>query len=127
MLCPCCSTLEYDICCKPYIEGERYPPTPETLMRSRYTAFFLKKVDYIEKTMRGKALEAFDRKSFEQNMKETDWVSLEVQEVNDMGSTSTVEFIAIYQKEDLKGKLHELSLFHKIDGKWYYVSDMILR
>lgn len=37
--CPCGTGSSYETCCKPYISGEKPAPTPEDLMRSRYTAY----------------------------------------------------------------------------------------
>lgn len=44
--CPCGSMSSYSKCCKPYHEGE-IPPTPEALMRSRYSAYSKGLVDYV--------------------------------------------------------------------------------
>ena len=44
--CPCGSGLSFDACCRPYHQGER-PPSPEALMRSRYSAFALSQRDYL--------------------------------------------------------------------------------
>lgn len=49
--CPCGSTEEFESCCSPYISGNRLAPTAEALMRSRYTAFTLGDLDYIESTI----------------------------------------------------------------------------
>ncbi|RBP61465.1 SEC-C motif-containing protein [Brenneria salicis ATCC 15712 = DSM 30166] len=45
-LCPCCSGLQYSACCQPYIGNTRTAAEPETLMRSRYTAYVKHDVDY---------------------------------------------------------------------------------
>jgi SEC-C motif domain protein len=50
LLCPCCSGLTYQNCCKPFHNGGLTAPTPEALMRSRYTAYCRGLVDYIIKT-----------------------------------------------------------------------------
>src|SRR4051794_7920111 len=47
--CPCCSGLDYNVCCKTYHEGQP-APTPLALMRSRYSGYALRKIDYIIKT-----------------------------------------------------------------------------
>lgn len=39
--CPCGSQIEYKSCCGVYHQGARVAPTPEALMRSRYTAYSL--------------------------------------------------------------------------------------
>ena len=49
-LCPCGSGLAYDQCCRPYIEGEKWPETAEALVRSRYTAYGSGHFDYLVET-----------------------------------------------------------------------------
>src|SRR5690625_64062 len=49
MKCPCHSGKEYAACCAPYHQGE-LPPTPATLMRSRYSAYALGNAAYIIET-----------------------------------------------------------------------------
>jgi hypothetical protein len=48
--CPCGSRLLYKQCCQPYHDKKALPPTPEALMRSRYSAYSLNIVDYIVET-----------------------------------------------------------------------------
>ena len=48
--CSCGSGRDYVTCCQPYVEGRAHPETPEALMRSRYTAYTMADIDYIEKT-----------------------------------------------------------------------------
>jgi SEC-C motif-containing protein len=50
-LCPCSSGLRAPACCAPFHRGEREPPTPEALMRSRYSAYALKQVDHLWRTL----------------------------------------------------------------------------
>jgi SEC-C motif-containing protein len=44
--CPCGSGEKYSSCCQKYHKGE-LPPTPEALMRSRYSAYSKGLVDYV--------------------------------------------------------------------------------
>ncbi|MDC0710684.1 YchJ family metal-binding protein [Stigmatella sp. ncwal1] len=50
-VCPCTSGLRYRQCCAPYHRGEAEPPDAEALMRSRYSAFALREVGYLWKTL----------------------------------------------------------------------------
>ncbi|MCP4475976.1 MAG: hypothetical protein GY821_15710, partial [Gammaproteobacteria bacterium] len=61
MPCPCRSGQLYRQCCEPLIRGQQHAKTPLQLMRSRYIAYALENMDYIEATMRGKALEAVQK------------------------------------------------------------------
>jgi SEC-C motif-containing protein len=59
--CPCGTGLELAQCCEPFIKGKSKAPTAEKLMRSRYSAFALGDIDYIEKTTDPSARTTFDR------------------------------------------------------------------
>ena len=49
--CPCSSGARYSACCAPYHRGTREAPDAEALMRSRYSAFALREVDYLWRTL----------------------------------------------------------------------------
>lgn len=119
--CPCGSGTAFKVCCEPYLNHEKYAPTPEALMRSRYTAYFKGNLDYIEATMRGPALIGFDKRRVPKYPQE--WIGLEVIRAHgdldpDIGY---VEFIAHYLQNNKKNQMHEISKFHREEGRWYYV------
>jgi SEC-C motif domain protein len=49
--CPCSSGLKYRECCARYHRGQAEAPDAEALMRSRYSAFALKEVEYLWRTL----------------------------------------------------------------------------
>ena len=49
--CPCSSGLRYSACCARYHRGTAEAPDAEALMRSRYSAFALREVDYLWRTL----------------------------------------------------------------------------
>jgi SEC-C motif-containing protein len=49
--CPCHSGTRYRDCCGPFHAGIALPPTPEALMRSRYSAFARGLVPYLRLTL----------------------------------------------------------------------------
>jgi len=49
--CPCGSGLRLHLCCGPYLRGDREPPDAEALMRSRFSAFALRNVDHLWRTL----------------------------------------------------------------------------
>ena len=59
-LCVCDSGKLSNACCDLYISGQKPAPNPESLMRSRYTAYTQANIDYIVATMRGAALDGFN-------------------------------------------------------------------
>lgn len=129
MQCPCHSGKEYSACCGPYHEGQssgccgpyhkgQSPPTPLQLMRSRYSAYALGKVDYIiatthslnpDRAQSGKKW----RESIQAFCNSTDFTGLEILEEGD----STVTFRAILGE---KGSYVEKSEFGQEGGKWRY-------
>lgn len=122
-LCPCGSQNTYENCCGLYLEQKQKPQTPEQLMRSRYTAYSLGKIDYIKNTMKGKALIGFNELEAEKWAKSVKWINLDV--ITSSMSTSDIGFVefAARLSENKQIKIiHELSEFHKENGSWFYVS-----
>lgn len=123
-LCPCQSQKSYAECCEPFITGNARPQTPEQLMRSRYTAYTSANMDYIVDTMKGKALEGYDKeasKTWAQNVK---WLGLEVIDApKAQAAKGFVEFIASFEENGEVKTIHEKSEFARIGGgsRWYYV------
>ncbi len=121
--CPCGSNKTYLACCEKFLQGKQIPPTPEALMRSRYTAFTFSNIDYISQTMTGVALQNFNPDNAKVWAKQIKWLGLEVInaspiENNERGS---VEFIVHYLLNDRKQNLHEISEFRRENDRWYYV------
>jgi SEC-C motif-containing protein len=50
-LCPCTSGRPYASCCRPLHAGEREAPTPEALVRARFSAFARADVAYLWRTL----------------------------------------------------------------------------
>ncbi|WP_316356301.1 YchJ family protein [Candidatus Neptunichlamydia sp. REUL1] len=97
------------------------PPTPESLMRSRYTAYTQNNLDYIEKTMQGEALKRFDRKGGTG----VEGIKLDVLFSEEEGNAGTVQFIAHFRHQGEERLLHEISSFQKVNGKWYYTKGIV--
>jgi SEC-C motif domain protein len=125
-LCPCGSEKRYLECCGAAIQLKNPAKTPEALMRSRYTAYVEENWDYIKKTMRLPALAQFNKKEAVRRARDetTQWLGLEVLASSiesDNPNIGYVEFKAKYRSKGVEGLIHENSIFHFIDGKWYYV------
>jgi len=123
--CPCGSSKNYQDCCGLFIETDKNADTPESLMRSRYTAYTLANMAYIKKTMRGKPLDGFNEAEAETWAKQDEWAGLEVLKSSMEDSNADigyVEFIASYKDQGKKQSIHELSKFQRIEGKWFYTS-----
>lgn len=121
--CPCGSGSEYEECCGPLIGGTP-APTPEALMRSRYTAFVHRDLDYIECTHAKEVRDSFNRSAAESTAKSAEWISLEIRDTSDGGEgddTGTVEFTARFKKDGELLVHHEKSNFRREEGRWVYV------
>lgn len=106
-------------CCGAFIEGDALPTTPEQLMRSRFTAYATNRIDYIKKTMSGKALKIFNRGS--QTSASLNWQDLTILDAplptTDEG---TVEFVARYLLNGEIHSMHEKSKFRFHKKRWFY-------
>ncbi len=112
--CPCGSGAAYADCCGPYHQGVP-APTPEALMRSRYSAFALNLTDYLlaswHASTRPASLAADDQ---------TRWVRLEIMESEAAGAQGRVHFRATFREGRRWAVLEEASRFLREEGRWYY-------
>ena len=120
MICPCGKGL-YAACCQPFHDGTP-APTPEQLMRSRYSAFARGLTAYLlatwHPTTRPKKL-VLDP--------EQEWLRLEVLSSTGgfLDSEGTVEFRATWRERGVTEVLHERSRFVREDGRWCYLSGSV--
>jgi len=123
-LCPCGSNRDFAACCHRYHSGEAIPETAEALMRSRYSAYVVGNVDYLENTWHPSTRKAFDKQSTQRDMPAIQWQGLKIlkceQGLKD-DDRGFVTFDAHYQNADTAYLLHERSRFLKQDGRWFYV------
>ena len=135
--CPC-GGASYASCCGPYIAGDTVPPTAETLMRSRYTAFTLRDEAYLRATWHASTCPADALFAEEEKVH---WLGLEVKsalrlrqrkaESADQAEEiyrDSVEFVARYKVNGRAHRLHEVSRFvreadQRGDGalRWFYL------
>ncbi|MCD2177559.1 YchJ family protein [Rhizobium sp. C1] len=120
--CPCGSGKLILACCGPILAGKP-APTAEVLMRSRYTAYATGKLDYIEETCAGPAAKAFDRLEAERSGLGTEWLGLTItgREAGLEGDeTGKVSFTFRVRQNGQEVSASEVSLFRKIDRRWFY-------
>lgn len=119
--CPCGSGQPYAACCGLYIDGGQRPETAECLMRSRYTAYTLKREPYLLRTWHAST------RPGELGLGEdgaTKWLGLEVIRAEAGGAgdaQGSVEFVARYKVNGKAGRLREVSRFTRENGQWSYV------
>ena len=120
--CPCGSGATLNECCRRYISGSERAETPEALMRSRYTAYTMANIPYIQLTMKGKAAVGYQPESAVQWAQSVTWLGLRVLNSYMKGDDrGFVEFVAVFSHEGREQQIHELSEFQKIKGIWYYM------
>jgi SEC-C motif-containing protein len=126
-VCPCNPDNKLEECCGPYLAGDKLPPTAETLMRSRYSAYVVEDYPYILKTCHEKTRPADDEFEDARGIK---WCGLEIRATEAGGeddTEGTVEFVAGYRTKDGILGLHEKAEFVKEDGQWFYVDGDIVK
>jgi SEC-C motif-containing protein len=123
-LCPCGSGFALEDCCGPVVEGV-LAATPEALMRSRYTAFVLRRIDHVDRTHAPAIRQDFNRAEAERAAAETEWLGLEVRQSSETGDTGTVEFVIRFRREGQELMQHEVSQFCRVDGQWLYESGQV--
>jgi SEC-C motif-containing protein len=125
MQCPCGSNLSFDACCGPFLRGEAHAPTAEALMRSRYTAYTFKNIDYIANTFAPESRLKFNRQAATQWAEQANWLSLRVvstEKGQAADQEGVVEFIAKYRQLWQTIAHHERSRFRKSgQGLWLFV------
>lgn len=122
--CPCQSGENYGNCCAPYHNSARTAPTPEALMRSRFSAYALDLRAYLINTWtpqtRPKHLPP----------PSLHWVGLSILDAPDPEKTPTpdhgaVHFRAIHRQGDNWGFLEERSTFLRINTRWFYLDGQV--
>lgn len=113
--CPCGSQHTYAKCCQRYHEGA-FAPTPETLMRSRFTGFVLKLENYLRASWHSSS-----RPTTLSLDDSPDWLSLRILDSSEASDTGRVHFQAIYRMGSGWGYLQENSEFVREHGRWYYL------
>ncbi|WP_127956755.1 YchJ family metal-binding protein [Serratia microhaemolytica] len=123
-LCPCHSGLNYSDCCEPFLTGKQHAPSPGKLMRSRYSAFVQKNVDYFIDTWHPECRPEEWRGVISSSFDNTQLLSLLVVEES-FGSSANegfVEFMVRLIENDAPARLmHERSRFLRVGERWYYI------
>ena len=119
--CPCGSLKSVDQCCNLYITSDLSPPSPEALMRSRFTAYCQHNYDYIYKTYTKQKREQLTVREITEAAKDTTWLRLTVLSSFEIGSEGEVEFYAHYKIKSDFYIMHEHSFFIVEDDSWRYL------
>jgi len=117
--CPCGSKVDYLHCCGRYLVSGEIPQSAEQLMRSRYSGFVVEDESYLSATWHPDTRPS--RVRLNENQR---WLGLSIRDTDAGGpddQTGVVEFVARFKINGKGHRLHEISRFEKIDGRWYYM------
>lgn len=118
MKCPCNPEKDYKNCCQKAHTNINTVSTADQLMRSRYSAFVLANIDYLQKSHHSSTRPSKkEKKEIEVWTKSVNWLKLEV--LN--STTNTVEFKAFFMENGAINAIQENSKFCKENGYWVYL------
>ena len=126
--CSCGSGVAYAECCGELLAGIRMANTAIELMRSRYSAYVVKNVDYLVRTTHPTARSVDLADSIRAWMRKVEWLKLHVistEAGTENDEIGKVEFMAEYLTDTAPGRHHECSVFEKVDGHWYYTGEEV--
>ena len=121
--CPCGSEQPYTACCQPWhvgLDAGIHAPTPEALMRSRYSAYAVGLIDYLLRTWHPSTGPG------ELELSPIKWIGLEVLHAETAGDAGVVEFVALCRVNGRAQRMHEVSRFMRQDGCWYYIDGQVV-
>lgn len=123
--CPCGSGQPYKTCCFMYHMEKEHPPTAEALMRSRYSAYALKKAEYLLYSWHPDTRP----KTLDLAAEPAKWIGLKIGTLTGGGpadSEGTVAFVARYKIGGRAARLEETSRFARFKGRWVYVDGTVI-
>jgi len=142
MQCPCGSDISFNQCCFLIINQELIAQSPEQLMRSRYSAYATKAVDYIYQTYTNSSRALQSKSDISVWANDTKWLKLIVHSASDYTfsrnehsvdvannehSLPTVSFSAFYLHQGAYFLMKETSRFMLEDNQWRYLDGKVSR
>jgi SEC-C motif-containing protein len=118
--CPCGSGRTFGECCEPILKQQKPAATAEQLMRSRFTAHFLRDHQHLHRTYLPTARQPYveEKEAIELNWKR---LVIHAHEPGPKPDVATVDFSAYYDDNGVEQAMHEKSEFRQIDGQWFFV------
>ena len=117
--CPCGGGA-FEACCGRYLQQGQLAPTPEALMRSRYSAFVRGDEAYLRASWHPRTCPPGPLVDPDPALK---WLGLDIKSasVDADGASGMVEFVARFKHGGRAQRLHEVSRFVREDGRWLYL------
>lgn len=118
--CPCGNPAGYQGCCGRLHEGQ-LAITAEQLMRARYSAYVLKREDFLLASWHASSRPVSLGLDAQQPL--PTWLGLDIRQHHDVDENhASVEFVARYRLGGGRAqRQHETSRFVREDGQWYYL------
>ena len=118
--CPCDPQRRYAACCEPLHNGA-LAADAETLMRSRYSAYVLGLHEYLRNSWHSNTRPSLAELTTDAHS--IRWLGLRVVRSGLLAPDhAEVEFVARWRRGGEPAvRLHEISRFERIDGRWLYV------
>jgi len=117
----------YTACCQRWHLGladNIHAPTPEALMRSRYSAYVVGQIEYLLATWHPSTAPG------DLELPPVKWLGLEVRHAEATGDAGVVEFVARCRPLGMGSgraqRMHETSRFVRQDGRWYYIDGQMM-
>lgn len=121
--CPCGSGFTLGACCGQYFDGIHSAPTPEALLRSRYTAHVTHHHSYLIDTTHSAYKKQESEADITKWIDQLEWKGFTI--LTSVGgkkqdTTASIAFIAHFRVNGIPQEMRETAHFIKEDGKWFY-------
>lgn len=125
--CHCGGSKSYEFCCQPLHYGEKAATTAVQLMRSRYSAFVVRDVNYLLATQHPNTRP--QRSEIVAGMVGCDWLGLKIVSLKGGKARDLfgeVSFVAQYTENGVSGEIRERSQFVFEADRWLYMTGAAL-
>jgi SEC-C motif domain protein len=124
MKCYCGSTKAFDVCCAPFISSQAAATSCEQLMRSRYSAYCHKAIDYIYNTYHHSVQANNPKAALAAFAYNSHFIALQVLCSEQHEQEGYVSFNIKYLQQNMLCEFSERSRFI-FNGEWYYVDGIL--
>lgn len=125
MQCYCGSAKPFDLCCHAFISGQMQVRYCEQLMRSRYSAYCHKAVDYIYQTYHPSVRQENPVAALASFAHDSHFITLEVHSAEQSAKEGFVEFTVKYMQHNQLHQFRERSRF-VLEDRWYYLNGILI-
>ncbi len=127
MMCPCDKVKPYQFCCEPFHNKEKKPQSALLLMKSRFSAFAMKRADYLIETIYPKGpLFHSNYLDWELSLlkvaQATEFLNLEIVDHRENLPRAEVIFRVECKRDGEKKSYQEHSDFIFENSTWYFVN-----